>query len=649
MDITKIKAPLLFGTSQGESWTDPELVICGNKRRVVMTRRSAEGESCRVFSESTDLIRWTAPKPCAEAEEAGGKRIEPHKEWLRFPWASEGVSGVSAAWDPELGMYLAVYGGKNKEGNGSIGLAVSRDLVHWQSFLKDQATYPGHGIIYEGDYYQGIPFSQYLRQEPVPEGARVFDIRAFGAVPDGETLSTEAVQAAIEAAGSQGGGIVLVTGGHYCVGTICLRSGVTLWIHTDSALCASRDFNQYEDALVACIDAENVTITGGGKIIGRGEYFVYPPEQPPLLHPLEETKLPPVLYDPMGYPVDTIRYAYRCRIRYAEDRYGRGLPPILRPMYTVWIRGSRDVAIENVVIEDALDWTLVLDCSHRVRVKDVVINGNRHVANTDGIDIMGSSQVEVDHCFVSCADDGICIKSPRFQGHDGITIRDVEAVMGETRDITVRNCTVVSVMNGFKIGTETYFDISNILVEDCHFMLPDIYPGMVSGISIESADGSHVSKVRIRRIQMDQVCCPVFICLNMRNKYGFADEEDRKKRYFGGSIEDVEIEHIQAVQVEVPSIITGFQIEEDGVFTERRVKDIRIRDFQAVYRDNTEVLDIRRPVYENVRDYPENNAFGDVPAYGFYIRHGDQVRLEDWEVIPRTMNTREAAVWEYTD
>ena len=53
--------------------------------------------------------------------------------------------------------------------------------------------------------------------------------------------------------------------------------------------------------------------------------------------------------------------------------------------------------------------------------------------------------------------------------------------------------------------------------------------------------------------------------------------------------------------------------------------------------------------YENVRDYPENNAFGDVPAYGFYIRHADRVTLEDWEVIPRTMNTREALVREYTD
>ena len=117
----------------------------------------------------------------------------------------------------------------------------------------------------------------------------------------------------------------------------------------------------------------------------------------------------------------------------------------------------------------------------------------------------------------------------------------------------------------------------------------------------------------------------------------------------GGAIEHVVIEHVRAYNTEVPSIITGFQTDENGVHTERRVSDIRIRDFKAVYHDNKEVLDIRTPVYENVRDYPENNAFGDVPAYGFYIRHADRVTLEDWEVIPRTMNTREALVREYTD
>lgn len=656
--LEHIKAPVLFAASEEESWSDPVLSAEGGIRSLFFTRHSTkEGTDCRMVSRSRDLLRWSEPVPADIREEEGikkGPSIQPDAQWSRFFWAADGVKGVSAAWDEELRMYLAVYEGGCRDGKdgawrGSLGIAASRDLVHWQSFLRDEATYPDNGIIYEGDYYQAIPFGEYIHPEAVPQGEPVFDVRDYGAIPDGETLSTQAVQGAIDAAAQAGGGIVLVAGGHYCVGTIRLADNITLWISHGSALCASRDLKNYGDALVACVGARNVKIAGGGKIIGRGEYFVYLPKKPPLLKPLEETKLPPVLYDPMGYPVDTIRYAYRCRIRYAEDKYAEGLKAIGRPMYTVWVRDSREVVIENIMIQDALDWTLVVDLSRGVKVRDVVINGNRHVANTDGIDIMGSSQVEIRHCFVSCADDGICIKSPRKQGHDGITIGEADAKMAGTEDIHVSGCTVVSVMNGFKIGTETYFDIKNVRVEDCRLMLPDIYPGMVSGISIESADGSHISDIHLKGIWMEKVCCPVFICLNMRNKYGFADEADKKARYFGGSIENVTIEEIEAWDVEVPSIITGFQVTEDGKTTERRVRDIRIRDFKAVYRDNKEVLSLKDKVYENVRDYPENNAFGDVPAYGFYIRHADRVSIEDWQVIPRTMNTREAVVREYTD
>ena len=92
------------------------------------------------------------------------------------------------------------------------------------------------------------------------------------------------------------------------------------------------------------------------------------------------------------------------------------------------------------------------------------------------------------------------------------------------------------------------------------------------------------------------------------------------------------------MNVEVPSIITGFAAKGEKVV--RRVENIRIRNFKAAYRDNREVLNLKEEVHENLTDYPENNAFGDVPAYGFYIRHAADALLENVEVIPRTMNRR---------
>lgn len=508
-----------------------------------------------------------------------------------------------------------------------------------KQFERDKATYPENGVIYEGDYYRALPFHEYIHAQPLNLQNPVFDIRDYGAIGDGATLCTEAFCEASLAAQQAGGGTILVDGGYYCTGTVRIPSNTTLWIAQGAALVASKDLTRYGDSLLEFVDAENVKLTGGGKVIGNGEYFVYLPAKRPLTEPLPYTKLPPQLFDPMGYPADTIRFAYRSRIRYAEDKYGDNLPPIKRPMYTVWVRGCKNVKIENIVIESAFSWTLCLDYSERVSVRDLVINDNRHVANTDGIDIMGCSGVTIDHCFISCADDGICIKAPGLQGHDGLDVSD-KLAMGATRDVSIKNCTVMSVMNCFKIGTETYFDIENVSVEHCRFLLPDIYPGAVSGISIESADGSHVRHIRISDIVMEKVCCPLFICLNKRNKFGFVKEASREERPLGGVIEDVVIENIHATDMEVPCIITGYHANVHGQEVTRRVSDISIKDFHAAYRDNEEILDIQTPVHESVTDYPESNAFGDVPAFGFYIRHARNVSLSECTIIPRSTNKR---------
>lgn len=624
-EIAAISTPLVFPGSDNSVWQSLS-AFCHEGMHYL----TVAGPDGRWISTSRDLRRWQEFRSLSEEdlpalERAKGEQKSP---------------GCSTVWDEELALYVKYE--LNASGT-RICLAVSKDQRHWQNFERDRATAPERGVVYDGDYYRALPFGEYICRETLPEGVPVFDIRDYGAIADGATLCTEPFMAAAEAARDAGGGIVLVTGGHYCVGSVRVYDNTTLWITMDSALCASKNLSNYDDALLTCMGARNVSIRGGGKIIGNGEYFAYLPLKRPLLEPLEKTKLPPRLFDPMGYPVDTIRYAYRSRIRYAEDKYAEGLRPIERPMYTVWICGCEEVTISNIIIEGALDWTLVLDCSRKVQVSDLVISGNRHVANTDGIDIMGSSQVEIGHCFISCADDGICIKSPRRREHDGIGIKGCQAEMRGTKDIRIRDCTVVSVMNAFKIGTETYFDIEDVRLEHCRFMLPDIFPGTVSGISIESADGSHVRNIEIRDVEMDRVCCPLFICLNKRNKYGSGDDRERRTH---GAIEHVTIERIDAQEVEVPGIITGFRdMGEDGI-SEGRVKDIHIRELCAVYRDNQEELHPEQTVYENVRDYPENNAFGDVPAYGLYIRHGENVTVEDCHIVPRSMNQRECIVWE---
>lgn len=501
--------------------------------------------------------------------------------------------------------------------------------------IYDTPTFPENGIIYEGDYYTDIPYHLYISEEKIPAGT-IFDIRDYGATAEAGVLSTDAIQKALdEAAGKKG--IVLVAGGAYTTGTLSIHSDTTLFIASGASLNASKNLKMFSDAFIKIVDEENVTICGGGRINANGEYFVYLPHERPLVQPLGYTKLPPILKDPMGSPSDTTRFKYRERIRYAEDKWNEGKENIQRPMYTVWVRGSKNVSLHNIIIRDSLDWSLSVDMSEDISIESIVIDNNRHVANTDGIDIMASKHVKVKHVFVSTADDGLCVKAPMVQGHDSINVENAEMKMGATEDVEIEDATVISVMNAFKIGTETYFDIKNVRCKNCTFMLPDIFPGGVSGISIESADGSNISDIHLENITMKNISVPVFISLCKRNKFGYLSDEDRKAKENGGSVKGITIKNVKAEGMEAPCIITGFK-DENGYTG--YIEDVTISNICAEYLDNKEILTILPEIRENVRDYPESNALGDMPSYGFYIRHAKNIKLDNITVKPRTMNTR---------
>src|ERR1051326_3028731 len=70
-------------------------------------------------------------------------------------------------------------------------------------------------------------------------GARIYSITDFGAKGDGTTLNTDAVQAAIDACAADQGGIVVVPAGDFVVGTIELKSNVTLHLAAHGRLLGS--------------------------------------------------------------------------------------------------------------------------------------------------------------------------------------------------------------------------------------------------------------------------------------------------------------------------------------------------------------------------------------------------------------------------
>ena len=450
--------------------------------------------------------------------------------------------------------------------------------------------------VYPGDFYEDLPFSDYLQSAEPQAGRLTVDIRTCGAVPGKTSVdNSDAIQAAIDEVAGLGGGIIYVDGGEYTTGSIELKSGITLFIDNDSALVASHNSEAMDKGcLLLAENAQDITLTGGGKICGEGNFFSLAPKYEPKLTPFDET-----------LDVWEMRQEYRYRIRFAhESKYGN----------LVRLVDCKNVTIENFMLENSAAWTLELNGCDGVTIRDFVINNNRHVANTDGIDIAGSSNVTVEHSFISTGDDGIVLKNA-----DGLGAKAME-------NITVRDCKVTTCTNAFKIGTETSFDISNVLVENCSFFLNDIYPGGVSGISLESADGAKVKNVTLRNIQMDGETCPLFISLNNRNR----DKEFDNR----GEMSGITVENITATDVEVPVIITGTK--------DFSVRDVTLINFNLTYAPGEDYYDYRLfvPAYDDT--YPESNRMRNLNAYGLWARYADNVVLEGFKVQPREGTKREA-------
>ena len=118
---------------------------------------------------------------------------------------------------------------------------------------------------------------------------RVVDVRDCGAVGDGKTLATEAIQKAIDRCAAQGGGTVRLPEGTWLSGTIYLASRVTLSLEAGATLLGSRNPDDYAHprvppgapegeshriwAMIAGQDLEQVAIRGEGTIDGQGDAF----------------------------------------------------------------------------------------------------------------------------------------------------------------------------------------------------------------------------------------------------------------------------------------------------------------------------------------------------------------------------------------
>lgn len=248
----------------------------------------------------------------------------------------------------------------------------------------------------------------------VPSG-RLFRVQEFGAVADGTTLNTAAIQKAVDTCSESGGGCVCFSPGVYLSGTVFLKDNVRLVLEANAVFRGSPRPEDYPPIprknargnpafaiptfsnggfLIYADGVRNVSIEGRGMIDGQGSEFWF------------KEMLSPMVRKPRPN-----RPRALIGIIKGESILIRDVTLLNSPCFTLWLIGCNNANIDGVAIQNPYSGP-----------------------NTDGIDIDCCSNVHVANCSIDGGDDAIAIKSDA-------------GLLGEDKpceNITVTNCTLCS-------------------------------------------------------------------------------------------------------------------------------------------------------------------------------------------------------------
>jgi polygalacturonase len=292
-------------------------------------------------------------------------------------------------------------------------------------------------------------------------GPSRFNIAEHGAIGDGKTLNTTAIQAEIDQCAAAGGGTLVVPKGEFVTGALFLKPGVNLKLNKGSVLKAStniEDFpvrignrfeGHFQDWRLAIVNAEktdHLRVTGPGTIDGNG---------------------------PM----------------YWSKRTPEGRPRNL------FVRDSSDVVVSGVHFKDSASWNL-----HFYNCKDVTVENSRFEIpadgkgpSTDGIDIDSCQNVMVRHCYFSVNDDCVCLKGNRYDG------LDQEPASPPVQHVRVTDCTYARGQGALSLGTEAT-EIQD--VEFDHSAITGRMPMLRLKMRPDTS-GQHYENVRVHDIKLD--------------------------------------------------------------------------------------------------------------------------------------------------
>jgi polygalacturonase len=280
-----------------------------------------------------------------------------------------------------------------------------------------------------------------------------FPVTSYGAVGDGQTMNTAAIQKTIDVASKAGGGIVLVPEGRFLTGPFLLASRINLHLASNAVILISDDMakypvtrERYQDC-ISITDAQDIEISGEGTIDGQGKAW------------------------------------------WAAFEANHSMTH--RP-YMIKLSNCNRVRVHGVTLSNSPMFHLVPQNCTDVTIQRITIKSPSNAHNTDGIDPSGWNYLITD-CTIDAGDDNIAVKpgSGRIPGDKNYTITNCRFLHG----------------HGMSIGSGTSGGIEDLRVSNCSF------DGTDSGIRIKTARerGGLLQNLTYENLTMTAVKNPIYI------------------------------------------------------------------------------------------------------------------------------------------
>ena len=391
-------------------------------------------------------------------------------------------------------------------GSTSVCFELNNDLIYYNDLsyqiivdgVKQSKEFNANvfslfDLLPNTSYIIGTTLNDFCFELITAQESCCINVMDFGAIGDGHTDDTLAVQNAINACSENGR--VLFPQGIYYTRPITLKSNITIELKKGAKMLASEDekdypiipgeieceitkekiqYSSWEGHPMPCYQsyisahfAKNIKIIGEGLIDGNGHSGIWYPD-------------------------------------FKKHKYGR--PRLL------FLNKCEDIVIHGITGQNSASWNFHPYFCNNISFFDIKVFADKDSPNTDGCNPESCNNVKIIGSLFSVGDDCVALKSGKIY-------------MGKTyktpcQNVIIRNCIMQYGHGAIVLGSELAGGIKNLSISRCYFNQTD------RGLRIKTRRGrgvdAIVDNIIFENIKMDNVLSPIVV-----NMFYFCDPDGK--------------------------------------------------------------------------------------------------------------------------